>query len=395
MGWLSGWNNRIKLTIDYTKIDTDLTYFPVTVFLTPTHGDCVFDELTTDANRLKIAFTSDDGETQLYGEIEKWDDANKLAIIHVSKTDWAIASDADTLFYMYYDVDHADNTDYIGDINSVAAQSVWDGNFKAVYHMADGADTSHLYDSTSNNHDATKKGAGEPAEAAGKVGQAQDFDGADDYIDLGNANDDFDIGTSDYTLEAIIKNSDKTDFKRILVTEDGSIWSPLYTASTTGLMRMGINGSYMSPSGGSDICDGNWNYVGVTADRSANATFYKNESSDGTADISAHVSYDIDITNLYIGRDYVRASRFWKDYIDEVRISITLRSAAWLKATYNSLWDTLLTYGSEEIAEVVEGVTQYLISTLSISANESALSIRYSESELSIYGNESILSITQ
>ena len=34
--------------------------------------------------------------------------------------------------------------------------------------------------------------------------------------------------------------------------------------------------------------------------------------------------------------------------IDETRISNTVRSAAWISATYDSLWDTLLTYGSEE-----------------------------------------------
>ena len=34
--------------------------------------------------------------------------------------------------------------------------------------------------------------------------------------------------------------------------------------------------------------------------------------------------------------------------IDEAQYSSTVRSAAWIKATYNSLWDTLLTYHSEE-----------------------------------------------
>jgi len=38
---------------------------------------------------------------------------------------------------------------------------------------------------------------------------------------------------------------------------------------------------------------------------------------------------------------------------DEVRFSNTARSVAWIKATYASLWDTLLTYGDEE----TEGVT--------------------------------------
>ena len=138
MAWLSGWDKRIKLTIDQTKIDTqDLTWFPVTVFLSPTHGDCVFDELAADANRFKIAFTKADGETQLYGEIEKWDDANESAVIHVSRDGWVISNTVNTDFYMYYDKDHADNTTYIGDINSTPGAAVWDGNFKAVYHMND------------------------------------------------------------------------------------------------------------------------------------------------------------------------------------------------------------------------------------------------------------------
>ena len=45
-------------------------------------------------------------------------------------------------------------------------------------------------------------------------------------------------------------------------------------------------------------------------------------------------------------------SSFFDGKIDETRISNTNRSAAWLKATYNTLWDSLLTYGDEETAEV-------------------------------------------
>ena len=40
--------------------------------------------------------------------------------------------------------------------------------------------------------------------------------------------------------------------------------------------------------------------------------------------------------------------------IDELRVSGSQRSAAWIKATYNSLWDSLLTYGDEE-TEAVTG----------------------------------------
>ena len=113
MAWLSGWDNRIKLTIDYTKVDAELSHFPVTVFLDPTHGDCVFDELTSDGNCLKIAFTKADGETELHAEIEKWDDANEEAVIHVSASGWVISNSENTDFYLYYDASHDDNIDYI------------------------------------------------------------------------------------------------------------------------------------------------------------------------------------------------------------------------------------------------------------------------------------------
>ena len=43
--------------------------------------------------------------------------------------------------------------------------------------MADGADTSHIYDSTDNDNDGTKGGAGSPSETTdGFIGEAQDFD---------------------------------------------------------------------------------------------------------------------------------------------------------------------------------------------------------------------------
>ena len=117
MAWLDGWDKRrIKFTVDETKIDTaDLTWFRVIVTLSSTQMVKVFAELTSDANRFKIAFTKADGTTELYAEIERWDTANQKVIIHVSKYDWVIFYTENTDFYMYYDIDHADNIDYIGD----------------------------------------------------------------------------------------------------------------------------------------------------------------------------------------------------------------------------------------------------------------------------------------
>jgi len=94
MAWLGSWAKRIKLTISNTNVDSDLSNFPILVYLSASSGigdvdvSCVFDELASDDNRLKIAVTTDDETTECYVEIERWDDANEVAwlwikVLHV------------------------------------------------------------------------------------------------------------------------------------------------------------------------------------------------------------------------------------------------------------------------------------------------------------------------
>ena len=176
---LTDWKHYRKITIDNTKIDADLTWFPVTLFLGSSVGltsadvTSIFDEVGSSSQ--KIAITKED-DTQIYAEVEQWDATNKKAVLHISKNDLTLSSSADTVLYFYYDGSHADNTDYIGITpGSAPATNVWNSDFKIVQHMKDDPDTSHIKDSTSNNNDGTKKGAGEPAEADAKIAKGQNF----------------------------------------------------------------------------------------------------------------------------------------------------------------------------------------------------------------------------
>ena len=338
--------NRIKLTIDNTKIDSTLTHFPVTVILSSTHGDAVFDHLASDGNRKKIAFTKADGSTQLYGEIEKWDDANESAVIHVSRSGWGISSTVDTDFYMYYDSSLNDNFNYIGDIDSTQAGSVWDSNFKMVQHMVDDT-TATVKDSTSNSNDGTKTGAGHPASATGKVGLGQDFDGADDIDIADSATFDMDAG---FTLETIA-NPDNTDALTKLITrydntsKDGY---SIYTRITdNGLWAFSIqvNGvektvhSNSAPSGAFEYIVGVRAADGVTNIYIDGAVQTETETHAGALDIT---------NSLFLGCDWGGGGNPFAGIMDEVRISNITRNAGWIKATYNTLWDTLLTYGTQE-----------------------------------------------
>ena len=229
MGWLSGWDKRVKLTIDQTKIDTaNQLNFPVLVSLSIASGitsadvSCVFDELTSDANRKKIAITTSDGVTQCYVEIERWDDANEKAVL------WAkipiITYNADTDLYLYYDKDHADNTIYIGDIGSTPGQTVWDSNFIGIWHMCQdpSGGANCIKDSTSNTNHGTPVGSMASGDLVdGKIGKALDFDGNDDGIDCN-----FNTNYSNFSVECIFnKNIDVPSGEIYTLISKGSYYA--------------------------------------------------------------------------------------------------------------------------------------------------------------------------
>ena len=516
------YDKRIKLTVSNTNIDAELTWFPVTVFLTSTAGEEVFAEFDDDTDFDRVAFTTSDGSTQLYADCELFDDSESKAIYHVSKTGWAISNTGTTDFYMYYDDNAAHNMTYISkagdsgtqyptaysdtyvkatsengvawhpyyatdpstlvtgtwdytgwlassntnqrfhiDLGSakiiqriycenqhtsggsttvgvknftfwgsntasgtfddlvyandegwteltvstnvmlehseadeadpqyititnttayryyafkfadnhthaswmgvrhiglqttVAAQSVYDGNFKAVYHMND-ATTSTIYDSTSNNNDGTKKAANEPVEATGKVGQAQDFDGSDDDIALPS------LGTTDtLTIESIVKVDTFADElnKGIVASRTwvaGKVdfgYSMKGTATDKWKFQFDVYSELTPVSNKVDFALDTYYYLAGTYDKTGTSQkMYYNDTLDRTI-TSGQTWHTVSLTDLDIG-DFL-SGRYANGIIDEVRISTNIRTAAWLKATYNSLYDTLLTYGSEETGGVV------------------------------------------
>jgi len=346
---LAGWDKRIKLTVDQTKIDTaDLTWFPVTITLSSAAGHGVFHELDADADYMKVAFTKADGTTELYAEMELFDVSEETAVYHVSLDGWVISNTVDTDFFMYYDNDHADNTTYIGAINTTAGAAVWDGNFKFVCHMVD-ATTSTVLDSTSNNNDGTKKSAAHPASATGKVSLGQDFVGsATDYITAAtSATFDFAAG---FTLE-MLADPDSTDAFTILLSyydatsKDGYNIYQYTDGAGNWLFQTRVNtvdksiASNSAPTGAFDHIVGRRDADGVMLMYINGVVQTATQTNAGAIDSNS---------KLYLGINYDEASVPYAGIMDEVRISNTARTAEWIKATYNSLWNTLLTYGTED-----------------------------------------------
>ncbi|MDD5190039.1 MAG: hypothetical protein PHE50_03230 [Dehalococcoidales bacterium] len=346
------WSNSVTLTIDYTKLEanTTLSHFPVMLHLSTDAGinssdlSAIFNTLGT--NSKKLAVRDNTTGQQLYVEVEKWDSTNKEAVLWVSRDSWTISSTADTVLTLYYDAAHADNTSFVGETGSAPAQQVWDSNYKAVYHMAGSGNT--IADSTVNGNTGTKSATDGPTETNGLVGKAQHFDGVDDSVNGGNGAS-LNV-TSAITIEALINTAGTSGDPRGIIAKGTPWWSPFngYELDIySGTIRWAIgNGSAYAETRPAFNTTGIYVNISATFD---NADRYLRTYVDGVANTPALTTFtSIGVTGspLIIGRLFVGDPYLFTGYEDEVRISNTARSAAWIKATYATCQDNLISYTS-------------------------------------------------
>lgn len=340
--WLSGWDQRIEITVSNTNIDSDLTHFPLMLKLGTSVGtgsddvSAIFDEVGSSSQ--KIAVTKSDGETEIYVEVEKWDDTGEDAILWVSKSDLTLSSSGTTTLYIYYDSTHADNTTYIGnDPDDTPSNNVWDSNFTAVYHMNQSSGS--LKDSTDNSNDGTFQGNLPDIARAEKFGKCQDLDGTGDYVTISGS------GASNVTRELWAYPDSLSDYGGLLSMSD---WA-------TGAAHFKVEGGNAFSWHVKDTGDG----IKVTWNVSTGSWYFVagRYKSDGTTDIWGNTAEQDTGSNTgsltildcnMIGNEY-DAAREFDGMIDEARLSDVYRSDAWLKATYYSNTDGLVSYGSEEL----------------------------------------------
>ena len=331
--WLEGYTTRKEITIDETKVDADQSDFPVLVKLSAAN----FDFADANANGNDLRFCSSDGTTLLSYERERHDQANSLAEYWVKVP--AVSGTVDTIFYIYFRTeDTADGAD---------PTNVWDANYKGVWHKKD-ITTSTINDSTVNANNGTKRAANEPIEADGKIGKAQDYDGTDDYISFGSGSSLNITGTA-LTLETWV-NLDVIEDEAIICKANSVGEAPYkqYTLEmSNSKLKFGADydGTFAANNDTTVITTG-WKYVVVTYDGS-NVRFYidgaLSTSSSRTGNIGSHSTWEL----LFSGVNYSKTYGI-DGKMDETRISSITRSAAWIKASYNSGNDSLLIYGSEE-----------------------------------------------
>jgi hypothetical protein len=320
-----------------------------------TNAAGVFDELFTVSGTKKIAFTTtvSGAETELYTEIERWDWGSEEANLWVKVP--TVSSGINTELFLYYDSDHADNTDYIGDTGSTPAKAVWDNNFKLVMHMAqdpNGDVADSIKDSTSNTNHGAPAGTMLTEDLVdGKIGKAIDFDGNDDYIDLGTTI--FANTTQPFTTSACVRlDSFSNSYPGVLrlKTNQTENWELIFSDNADyGQIGFGAyTGFAKLKSDNIGIVLGTTYNITVTyngngALTESNYDLYLNDINKALSAVTQ--AYAEDITTSAIGIEGINE---FGGIIDEVRVSNIARSAAWIKATYYSNWDGLVTFSEEE-----------------------------------------------
>lgn len=341
----NSWSKRRKITINNAAQAENLVNFPLLVRVDSTRID--YSAMQSAGQDLR--FYDGDGVTLLSHEIERWDSSgNSYIWVRVPQID--ASSSSDSIVMCYGNSTAADGQ---------APTAVWNSNFRAVWHFSS---TTTASDSTANGFAGTNNTI---AEADGQVGKAYSFNGTSSWVDLGQ-NKSFIGGNSFTTISAwIAPSATIAATKNILaITKSGTppINSSRVTfgGDATNNFAAGGRADDSAPSNAtqsttaSPLISNSWQFLSVVIDYAGqDIRFYYNGSliADNNASLASWTAASLSSTpsaNAAIGAEDDGSAFYFPGKIDELRLSDSARSAAWIAADYKSVSDTFLTFGVEE-----------------------------------------------
>ncbi len=175
-----------------------------------------------------------------------------------------------------------------------------------------------------------------PVRALGRLGQALNFDGVNDYLDLGNtASLNFDTSTS-FTLVAWVKRTSASSGNIFNKRSSGWVWVRMNGDCAAGKIDFSVNrsggGTFCSTTGG--LNDGSWHHIVGVVDRTNNLmTLYTDGSVNGSASITSFGSLSDIGANWNIAG--WGAGELFPGSIDDVRMYSRALSAAEALQLYN------------------------------------------------------------
>ena len=318
------WHYRKTITIDHTKVDADLTDFPVLINL------CSDDKLAAHAqdDGDDICFVNAANTIKFNHEIETFDGSTGELVAWVNVT--SLSSTTDTTIYMYYG-----NADCGSQENPTG---VWDSDFVMVQHLNETSGTQ--YDSTSNGKNGTPYFTPTTnQDATGQIDGADGFDGSDDCMVSSNLG----FSVEDKTLSAWVKLNDvsqggggvvtlETDngftFDSIVYNEVGRGW--------------GFGSSFWHRTDWSDVKETStevWVHVAATY-TDYDYRLYRNGVQICSHNGDAAFPFPTN-SRILVGKRHTGAggNAYLDASIDEVRISNIVRGNQWINTSYTNQKD--------------------------------------------------------
>jgi len=346
-----GYEYSKKITVDHTKVDSDLGNFPMLFSKTdPVLATTANGGMVSSTNGYDIIFV-DENENRLDHEIEKYDGATGEFVAWVRIP--ILLSTEDTVLYICYGNSGVSSS-------QENAQGVWNESYKGVWHMNENAADTAVLDSTGVNSGNAVRNT-DQVSTAGQIGGALIFDGTADYIDITDGSN-CDFTSESFSIFAwVYPNSDDAGIiydNRYNIAGTDKGW--LFGLYGSGKVDFDINGggdnsTTLSKSGA--YAGGSWQQIGVVKEGTT-GYFYvngdlvdtKSLGSSGTVSYASFYYHYIGmIGGSYAGPSYGLPNRYMDGSLDELRISSSARSSAWISTSYTNQHSPseFYTYGTE------------------------------------------------
>jgi len=338
-------DNRKSITISHSYVDGNQMNFPVLINI---YDADLHDSVQSSGN--DIAFTDSSGN-KLDHEIEYFD--KNYNGTHSHLVAWVranLTNTVDTTISMIY-----------GNPSCGSQQNpdgVWDSSYKGVWHLtedASGTGTIGLYkDSTASNYDGD-----DFVSATGKTGiidGGQQFDGSDDHVKVDNCPE---LGLQNNSaFEAWIKPTTLSGYQVIMRKAPNNALLD-YAQENYGVFLHNNQIYFEFYSGGTyryhetttaNLLAENWHYLVCVYDNFNDRfkIFLNGRSILDESETNPLVNYSG--TNLKIGDRAVENGQHFNGYIDEARLSNSVRTASWINTTYQNIHNLggFLSAGLEE-----------------------------------------------
>jgi hypothetical protein len=213
----------------------------------------------------------------------------------------------------------------------------WNDSLKGYWPM-DLSNTTGVYDnSTFENFGVFEGGMNSTNVKTGRFGNALEFDGNEDNVDLG-ANNNLSLGTGDFTF-MVWEKSHQTSYgnKAVLLTNrpsDASMIGYLFGVQNTPYLYLTqSSGNNVTLNGKTDVTDSSWHHI-VFVRRGANHSIYV----DGAYDtgVTGSVKNISNNQHTYLSYGYMGDCAYFDGLIDEPQLFNRALSREEINASYNN-----------------------------------------------------------